>query len=523
MLASIGAATFAYIREEMAFGVGVTIGTVFAGQQFASVNNLWSMEFWSAIYDARSHSKSARKQKWYKISPKWRMVWLITLATVLGVAVGPSGAVLMRPRLDWWPAGGTYFWLNVTFDDIYAEHIGLDNVPDSCSQYSGDMACPYGGFESLLEQYAVLWPYLGSMGAMPKTVWLSGERSIRETNVFQRTSQDDHSGLWKHDITWAHGPFAGIADVIADLTRLWSYAAANAPRKRRFAYRKDASFSVHDRQPYIETFCTPNRVNTTSQTDRYSLWWADTRGSPNILIWDTIFDVMSAYPQGHQMDPGSDLSSWLDNALFNTTTNSVMWLDRPDYLEATNSSLLAIVTLPQTTAGEPLYLSCNMKTSLNPTTSYGTRGSPASITFTGRNGEKAEDLRSTTSRTVIWPTADWAAYTNPYLPEHDMDVFARISAAAGLSNATTATWVYNVPYAVESILSLMIINGLSRMPYRAGMAGTLKRTNDPETEWSGGLWADELLPKDRLDSGGHAFEITPDTEKSVSKFRMHAQ
>lgn len=64
MLASIGAATFAYIREEMVFGVGVTIGTVFAGQQFASVNNLWSMEFWSAIYDARSHSKSARKQKW---------------------------------------------------------------------------------------------------------------------------------------------------------------------------------------------------------------------------------------------------------------------------------------------------------------------------------------------------------------------------------------------------------------------------------------------------------------------------
>ena len=101
MLASIGAATFAYIRKEMAIGEGVTLGTVFAGQQFSSINNLWSMEFWSAVFDARKPPLGCKKQRWYKITPKWRMVWLITLATILGVSVGPSGAVLMRPRLDW--------------------------------------------------------------------------------------------------------------------------------------------------------------------------------------------------------------------------------------------------------------------------------------------------------------------------------------------------------------------------------------------------------------------------------------
>lgn len=130
MLASISTVMFAYIREQMAFGAGVTLGTLFAGQQFSNISNLWSMEFWSAVYDVRAGSFGPRRPRYYVVA-------LITLATILGVSVGPCGAVLMRPRLDWWPSGGTNFWLNGTHDALYTDNPDSGAVPASCLWFTG--------------------------------------------------------------------------------------------------------------------------------------------------------------------------------------------------------------------------------------------------------------------------------------------------------------------------------------------------------------------------------------------------
>ena len=81
----------------------------------------------------------------------------------------------------------------------------------------------------------------------------------------------------------------------------------------------------------------------------------------------------------------------------------------------------------------------------------------------------------------------------------------------------------NIPYAVESILSLMILNGMSRMPYHTVMAGTLKGMNTPGEEWSGGAWTKEILPKGTLGVGGQAYTITPEAETLASKFEMKAR
>jgi hypothetical protein len=523
MLASIGTATFAYIREEMAFGAGVTIGTVFAGQQFSSINNLWSMEFWSAVYDARTHSKGSKKQRWYKISTKWRMVWLIALATVLGVSVGPSGAVLMRPRLEWWPAGGTDFWLDVTSENIYAGNISSDTVPESCSKFNSDLACPYGGFESLIEQYAVLWPQMQTMGAMPESIWLPGERSLREHKIWQRSSQDQEASLWGHEITWAHGPTVSVANAIADLTRLWSFAAFNAKRRQRFRFREDASFSVKDHQPYIHTFCTPTILNSSSLgSDNLTLPFADLGSAPMINILDPVFGVMSSYPMEVNISPDPELLSWLIKAL-NGTTNAVKWLDDPDFLDATNSSLLAVVALPKSVTKFPTYLSCNMRTFWMPAVSRGTRNNPSMIDFTGPKGKKLDEDFPWKPYIPIWPSSGWAEYTNPFLPDHEMDVFARTSAVAGLSDQAPTARLVDVPYAVESILSLMILNGLSRLPYRTDVVGTLKDMVDSQYPRLGGGWTEELLPKKGLGFGGQAYEITPDAQKLATKFQMEAR
>jgi hypothetical protein len=505
----------------MAFGAGVTLGTLFAGQQFSNISNLWSMEFWSAVYDAQAGSHGPRKPRYY-------VVTLITLATILGVSVGPCGAVLMRPRLDWWPSGGTNFWLNGTHDTLYTENLGAGTVPKSCLRFTGDMACPYGGFESLIEQHAIFWPQVRPMGTMPESIWMQSTHSLRELKSYHRTSWDRNSTIWKQELTHAKIPFASIADAVSSFTPLWSYAAANSPRGGHFRFRRDASFSVDDTQPYVEAFCTPNRPGSSSDNKTQIFEFSNMSSGPMIEMNDELFGVMKVHPETVLMQASVEDSIWLDNALFNSTVSSIKWFDSAQYLDSTNSSLLAIVAMPQKGANNALFFACNINTFLQPSTSRGTRSDPMLVMSLDResigNIDIMDNKTKTKLRKAIRPSATWAAYTNPYLPHHDMDVFALMADAARIDELTTSVpWSNNIPYAVEGIISLMVANGLSRTPYNTAMAGRLKGQEDPGNPWSGGAWVDELLPRQSLGFGGNAYEITTEEEKLATKFQMKAR
>jgi hypothetical protein len=60
--------------------------------------------------------------------------------------------------------------------------------------------------------------------------------------------------------------------------------------------------------------------------------------------------------------------------------------------------------------------------------------------------------------------------------------------------SSSVAWPIITPYAIESIIYLMIANGLSRMSYKTITAGQLIGQEDPENGWHGGAWADQLLP-----------------------------
>ena len=47
------------------------------------------------------------------------MLGMILISFVLAAAAGPSGATLLVPRLDYWPAGATHIWLNATGEDLW--------------------------------------------------------------------------------------------------------------------------------------------------------------------------------------------------------------------------------------------------------------------------------------------------------------------------------------------------------------------------------------------------------------------
>ena len=106
--ASLAAVVFSYIRHELTTGKGVPFGALLSGLQVNQVSYLWSMEFWGTI---RSVHLSLRR--------KFTLLVLIFTCIVLASLSGPSSAVLLVPRFDYWPAGSTDIWVNSTFNDLY--------------------------------------------------------------------------------------------------------------------------------------------------------------------------------------------------------------------------------------------------------------------------------------------------------------------------------------------------------------------------------------------------------------------
>lgn len=106
--ASLAAIILSYIRHQMVLGNGIPFGALFSGLQINQISYLWSMEFWGSI-------NSRHLSFWRKIT----MLAFISLSFILAAVTGPSSAILLIPRLDYWSAGSTHIWINATFNDIW--------------------------------------------------------------------------------------------------------------------------------------------------------------------------------------------------------------------------------------------------------------------------------------------------------------------------------------------------------------------------------------------------------------------
>ena len=112
--ASLASIALAYVRHELIRGKGLPFGALFSSLQVSQVSYLWSMEFWGSIA-----SKSL------SIYRKLSMLVAITIIFVLAAAAGPSAAILLIPRNDFWPAGSTHIWINATKDEIWPNKLVL--------------------------------------------------------------------------------------------------------------------------------------------------------------------------------------------------------------------------------------------------------------------------------------------------------------------------------------------------------------------------------------------------------------
>lgn len=106
--ASLSAVIFSYVRYELMLGDGIPFGALFSGLQVSQASYLWSMEFWGTVCSKNISLKS-----------KLRLLVVVTASVFLAAVAGPSSAILLVPRLDYWPAGSTHIWINVTSDSLW--------------------------------------------------------------------------------------------------------------------------------------------------------------------------------------------------------------------------------------------------------------------------------------------------------------------------------------------------------------------------------------------------------------------
>ena len=113
MQASLAAILFTYIRFEMALGHGLPFGALFSGLQLNQVSTLWSAEFWASV-----------TTRHLPIQRRLGLVCITFICIALAAVGGPSSAILLIPRLDYWPAGHTSIWINVTRDELWPSRYG---------------------------------------------------------------------------------------------------------------------------------------------------------------------------------------------------------------------------------------------------------------------------------------------------------------------------------------------------------------------------------------------------------------
>ena len=503
MNASIAAILFSYIRYEVTFGDGLPFGAMFAGLQFRDISFLWSMELVGA---ARAKSLKHRRT----------MIALIIGCTLLGVSVGPSSANILKPRLDWWEAGGTDFWINTTRTDLYPlQYLGTQ-VPPSCATYADNTSCPSGDWSIIMSHYMRFWGLL-RFGAVdtrefPSIIPVSSSQSVRNLVIHSRSPyQLDQAVHTKASVS-----YAPISDALNAMAELYKTAAAHVGHGWRFQYRLSQTFSAAASQPAVLVCCYQNGSSPSQVLN-------DAISGPllfyNISDWAT-FSRTGDYPLIPYQN--SSLKSHIITAL-NASTPSKKWLTLPESSFG-NASLGIVVVIPaqsEKNINSSINL-CTIDATVGPTIMQLALGDTRFLT----SPLPSDKVEKSSHKIFIEP--EWAEYIFPQDAVTNTSTFDQLLEAAGLWNIThsstynstfnsTIGVVDNTPYALEALLATSIVNGLGRASYSTSLAGKLVGDDDQ--------WMSQLMPANgaAIGYGGNAFTLANQSPDTVTQFTLQVK
>lgn len=190
---------------------------------------------------------------------------------------------------------------------------------------------------------------------------------------------------------------------------------------------------------------------------------------------------------------------------------SLFWFDDPQTLDSTNSTLQAVAVFPanSSNAVDTTY-----------TCSIDSRWISGASTQATRNIHKIAHGNTpgfgdtgtiNTNYPRMFMTAGWASYLNPetgYSGNSSTTPFIQMASTAGLYNSSSSPDPGYNEIIVESIITMMVINGLGRASYDVGMAGTEKESES--------RFFNELVSKTALGWGGHVYDIDSSQLSSVT-------
>ncbi|KAI9858154.1 MAG: hypothetical protein M1813_007803 [Trichoglossum hirsutum] len=474
------------IRYRLEAGWGVPFGAVFGDQHVTHISYLWSKAFLGAIRSGYHH-----------VAKKFVLA-ILSICTIVAVVVAPSSAIAIQPELDFWPAGGTSLWINATSDELWPSRLNGSTIKPACAEPGGysDRSCPSAQWPAVQSYLAVL-ANLPIGGAVPETVEFTGKNTGRQLHHRTRI------GVYRFRWTVATISNSVLADAIAYTGSLWAFAAANAPIRYRYRYRRDALYSMDTRQPVTHVYCAS--VPSTQESPVFPALNAPLGfGGSGGMEYDLKAFPNATLPNGWPKANGSDAQ--------------ISWFELPNSFG--NVSIGALIALPSLPGNaSPPGITCSVDARWAGCRLLSRRNlimvadcQPAGMVDWNIYANTPNNWDSYQSVNL---TANWARFLNPHLIDNTNNtVFGALASTASVLNPPISRSNHSAR-SVEVILAMMITNGLAQTAYDRGLQGNVIGFDKFK---SPGGW--ERTGIENFMHGRDAFAVDAAQTSRWSKFRM---
>ncbi|KAH6627376.1 hypothetical protein F5144DRAFT_651715 [Chaetomium tenue] len=437
MLFSLTSILVTYIRKELVFGDG-----------FHDMSYLWSRDLWGIV-----------AHKWQSRKKMASLVSLIVLCTLLGFTVGPSSAILMQPRPEEWPAGGTSFWIDRSLDELYPTTMNASASISHCLTDTSDLTCPAGDWQTLRQLYFSYWGSRYSQRVLNSKV--------------RGPANTQNELLYRDAYTLSSVALAPVADAAAELLRLWIRAARI--ERSRLRHNLDVIFNVFTKQPMVFARCESSsptapgvQLPVLSSIPRV-VGLVEHAMEAQSLSYDDGFASFAALRD--------DLGLVLNASAGAGSLPSIFWIGDPALLERVNASISAVVAIPRDGNSPAASL-------------YG-------CSITAALGDTATETRASNMK-ILGSAGMWNG-SGPAIPGYGEIIIENILTTL-IANGIART---NYHAGVRWDL--------------------LKDPVNPVNLWRGGGWTSEILPRGGgVGKGGQAFH-DPTNTTGNSRFTLEVK
>ncbi|KIW96476.1 uncharacterized protein Z519_03545 [Cladophialophora bantiana CBS 173.52] len=249
ILASLSEALLTHVLKSLAIGHGLPFGSLTVFTKFKDLSYVWSRDFW-----AMCATNYARKSL---------LVPLILMCTMLGLAIGPSSATALIPRLDIWPAGQAIMTLNTSSDLLWPSTLEPSATGSAiCDDSTLGCFNPLT-WDSIAANFFSYWARTTTGGgtASPQRISVPSISSLRTMDIRLKGSL----GASKPDFTLVSIQHAVIGDMVNSF-RFLTFPSRSAKCRKTWSPAmcsyQDVSWFVSAMQPVVITGCLETPLNT---------------------------------------------------------------------------------------------------------------------------------------------------------------------------------------------------------------------------------------------------------------------